>query len=135
MLDTGLDNWKQHYAAWLLSYITSVRPGSITVSPGYERGAELGAAHLRREDDETLRWQDVTFFRMEGVEGISVRISFGYLKNSRDLHRQCQQDGQKKPTFLPTRGAKYELDLSAILLGLAFSRGLSPIRHAGRGCG
>lgn len=37
-MTTGVENWKQHFIAWLMTYVCSVRPGSITVAPGYEQG-------------------------------------------------------------------------------------------------
>lgn len=55
--DTDVDNAKQHFVAWLLAYFTAVRPGSITVCKGYEKGASLRLQDDRktRPDDETLR--------------------------------------------------------------------------------
>lgn len=123
-LHSGVDNWKQHYAAWLLVYITGVRPGSFTVCPGYEKGATLGASGLTRPTDETLRWSDVNFFRFPDVEGIAVQVTFSYLKNQRDPFSSRLIEGKKKFTFIPTRGERYEFDVSAVLLALAFSRGL-----------
>jgi hypothetical protein len=38
----GLDNWKQRYLAWNLTYMTGVRPSSITVAPGYEKDSQTG---------------------------------------------------------------------------------------------
>lgn len=124
----GLDNWKQHYTAYALVYVTGVRPGSFTVCPGYEKGASLGTGNLVRPIDETLRWSDVEFFRFENVEGIAARITFKYLKNQRNPYTKQLVEGKKTFTFLPTRGERFEFDLSAILLALAFSRGLFPFQ-------
>jgi len=128
-LQAGLDNWKQHYAAWLLVYVCGVRPGSITVCPGYEAGAEMGVPGMFREQDETLRWNDVTFFRLDGVEGIAVSIHFKYVKGQRNPHTQALIPEKKVFTFIPTRGSRYELDVSAVFLALAFSRGLFPAEY------
>jgi len=122
----GMENWKQNYLAWVLVYTTGVRPGSFTVAKGYEKGADLGVNGLIRQEDETLRWKDVSFFRFPGTEGIAVRITFKYIKGHRDPFSNSSGDGRKMFTFLPTRGERYELDVSAIILGIAFSRGLFP---------
>jgi hypothetical protein len=42
----GVDNLKQHWAALLLVWLTAARPGSITVSEGYGKGAALGMVTL-----------------------------------------------------------------------------------------
>lgn len=125
-LHQGAENWKQHYAAWVLIYITSTRPGSFTVAQGYEAGASLGASKLKRSVDETMRWSDVVFVRMPETTGISARVTFRYLKMQRNPYTSRPVIGQKTFTFLPTRGERYEFDLSAILTALAFSRGLFP---------
>jgi len=122
----GMENWKQNYLAWVLVYTTGVRPGSFTVCQGYEKGADLGVNGLTRPEDETLRWKDVSFFRFPDVEGIAVRITFKYIKGHRDPFSNRSSDGRKMFTFLPTRGERYELDVSAIILAIAFSRGLFP---------
>jgi hypothetical protein len=38
----GVDNLKQHWAAMLLTWLTAARPGSFTISSGYQKGAPLG---------------------------------------------------------------------------------------------
>lgn len=176
----GVDNWKQHYLAWLLVskpggwqhlsipewwghsefaildsplearllgmlslscslpkrqhladfrqvYITGVRPGSFTVCPGYEKGADLGQG-LKRPEDETLRWSDIAFFRYPDKDGIAARVTFKFLKNQRNPYTNHMIEGKKVFTFLPTQGDKYELDPSAVLLALAYSRGLFPFK-------
>lgn len=52
-------------------YLTGIRPGSFTVSKGYEKGAPLGDGSMHRTEDETLRWSDVEFRRTE--RGLVVR--------------------------------------------------------------
>ncbi|KAK6431995.1 hypothetical protein LTR95_011842 [Oleoguttula sp. CCFEE 5521] len=119
-----VENWKQHYAAWLLVFMASPRPGSFTVCPGYEAGASLGVSGLTRPIDETLRWGDISFFQHESFDGIAVTVPFKYTKNQRNPHTKKMIEATKTFTFLPTRGSRLQFDLSAILLGLAFSRGL-----------
>ena len=58
----GVENLVQHYSIWLLAFGTDVRPGSITVGPGYARSSKLPNGQLRGVD-ETLRWKDVKFFK------------------------------------------------------------------------
>lgn len=62
--NTGVDNLKQHYAAWLLSWCTGTRPGSITVGKGYGKNDELTTG-LPRGVDETLRWSDIEWVKNE----------------------------------------------------------------------
>jgi hypothetical protein len=38
----GVENLKQHWAAMLLVWLTAARPGSISVTVGYVKGASLG---------------------------------------------------------------------------------------------
>lgn len=120
-----MENTKQHYAAWLMVYISAVRPGSFTVCPGYAKGdlmATNSLVQFKRPEDETLRWRDVKFVKFEN--GVGVRITFHYVKGHRDPYKKKMIDGKRIFTFPPTRSNRYELDLSAILLGIAFSRGL-----------
>lgn len=79
-MSTRVDNWKQHYAAWLPTYFCGARPGSYTVAPEFEKGADLGLEGKTREIDETLRWNHIQFIRFEG-RGIGFKITFHYLKN------------------------------------------------------
>jgi hypothetical protein len=86
--DEDIDNLKQHFVAWLLAYFTAVRPGSMTVCKGYEKGASYGLQDNRktRPNDETLRWSDLKWVRYP--HGIGVNITFRYLKNARDAYSQ-----------------------------------------------
>lgn len=124
----GVENWKQHYACWLLAYMVGVRPGSYTVCDGYEAGADLGLGpnKMTRQIDETLRWSDVKFFRFPDRDGIAVQVDFRYLKSHRNPYGMAEAEATKRFRFLPTSGDQYALDPAAILTGLAFSRGLFP---------
>ena len=42
LIKAGTFGWCQHYVIWLTIYMTSVRPGSITVGYGSEKGADRG---------------------------------------------------------------------------------------------
>ncbi|KAF7886788.1 uncharacterized protein EAF02_003435 [Botrytis sinoallii] len=112
-------NLQQHYFAYLVTYITSVRPGSITVCAGYEADPERNILV-----DETLRWSDVDFYITPGNRGIAVRLLFRYIKGYRDPHGKLRFDPQRTFKFLPTKTTRYHLDLTFILTGLAFQRGL-----------
>ena len=115
-------NWKQHYLAWLLIWTCSVRPGSFTVCPGYERGASLGAEGFTRQEDETLRWSDVAFLRIN--DGVIVQISFRYTKGQRNPYTRKLLFGNKKFTFLPSSGNRYHLDVGTVLTAIALQRRL-----------
>jgi hypothetical protein len=119
-------NWKQHYIAWVLAYMTAARPGSFTVANGYEKGASLSNVDetLVRDEDATLRWADIEFRRMEG--GIAVKITFRYDKAHHDPHVPSKLDGKRYFTFIPSQTSRLEYDLSVLLLGLAYTRGLFP---------
>ncbi|EMC98256.1 hypothetical protein BAUCODRAFT_23062 [Baudoinia panamericana UAMH 10762] len=121
---TGRENWKQHYTIWILVFMTAVRPGSLTVCYGYEKGTLLAVGgNVTRESDETLRWSDIEFFRAPG--GLGLKIMFRYLKGYRDPQRKKQMvSGKRTFTFLPINSSRYFLDLTLLLTGLAFSRGL-----------
>lgn len=54
-IEIGTENWKQHYLAWILMWVTSVRPGSFTVCYGYEKGSTSSSTGNIRSIDETLR--------------------------------------------------------------------------------
>lgn len=86
--DDDIDNRKQHFVAWLLAYFTAVRPGSITVCKGYEKGASYGLQDDRktRPEDETLRWSDLKWVRYP--HGLGVNITYRFLKNARNPHSQ-----------------------------------------------
>ncbi|KAF2271518.1 uncharacterized protein EI97DRAFT_487294 [Westerdykella ornata] len=122
-LKTGLLNAKQHYTAILLAWTTSARPGSFTIARGYEKGAPTGVEGVTRSTDETLYWKDVQFVRME--DGIAARVTLHYTKGYRNPHAADQLvDPSRTFTFVPTRGTRFEFDLSLILFGLAYNRGL-----------
>lgn len=104
---------------------TGVRPGSITVCLGCGKGASPGAGLPKRLQDETLRWENIEFVNLpEMSEGLAVIVTFRYLKDKRDPNARKTVERQKKFTFLPTKGARYELGAAAILTALAFDRGL-----------
>jgi hypothetical protein len=125
--ETGMAKWKLHYLAWVFTYITGVRPGTITIAPGYGKGGDTGVAGVFVREDQTLRWEDVSFTRPNLLEkelgttkGIIVRIKFRYNKGLRSGYTPKSILGHKEFTFLPTRGNRLECDVSA----LAFERGL-----------
>ncbi len=119
----GLDNWKQHYAAWVTVWITSVRPGSLTTCVGYEKDSLLGDNKSRRAEDETLRWSDMQFFRLNDG-GIGCKIQFRFIKGARDPYSRKVVHGTRRFTILPLNGDQYHLDLALLMTALAYSRGL-----------
>jgi hypothetical protein len=60
-------NLQQHYFAYLITYITSIRPGSISVSSGHEKDISRGIPR-----DETLRWSDIDFFNTPDGRGMGL---------------------------------------------------------------
>ncbi|KAI8937069.1 hypothetical protein NX059_006288 [Plenodomus lindquistii] len=120
----GVDNSKQHFAAWLLAWTTGVRPGSITVTKGYGKGDTLSTGAVRTTD-ETLRWSDVQFFKNEDGR-VCFRITFRFMKGNRDAYTEQFAERQKTFLFLPETSHRLELDLTLVLLGLALHRGLFP---------
>jgi hypothetical protein len=109
----GVNNWKQHYVAWVLTLMTAVRPGSLTVVRGYfddETGEPL-----------TLRWSDVQFKTMN--DGIGCLITLRSAKGHHDLSRDVNVEGRRDFIMTPTR-KDFHLDVSALLFGLAVQRGL-----------
>jgi hypothetical protein len=77
-------NLQQHYLAYILTYITSIRPGSISLSDGGEKDIARGIMR-----DETLRWSDVDFFntpdgrgmiwfRIKHIKDISNNFNYRY---------------------------------------------------------
>ncbi|KXT09676.1 hypothetical protein AC579_9988 [Pseudocercospora musae] len=50
----------------------------VPVYPGYENGAEMGDG-IVRPANKTLRWKDITFIKLDGIEGIPVQITFRFL--------------------------------------------------------
>jgi hypothetical protein len=121
----NLENYKQHYVAWLLMWVTSTRPGAITVGYGFEAGS-LIAQGKKRGDDETMRWKDLEFFRLpeEAGGGIGIKGLFRFQKGFRVPHQQKQIVGERKFSVFPLQSDRYHLDLALVLTALAFSRGL-----------
>ncbi|KAF2002156.1 hypothetical protein P154DRAFT_574468 [Amniculicola lignicola CBS 123094] len=120
----GVANYKQHWAAMLLVWLTAARPGTIVVGEGYQKGASLGRPDKTRPVDETLRWSDVDFIHMMG--GIAVRITFRYNKGYRNPHQEgapVSANVSRTFLFLPSRGERLEFDLPIILFGIAYERG------------
>jgi hypothetical protein len=90
----NIDNIKQHFVAWLLAYFTAVRPGSMTVCKGYEKGASLGLHDGKtRPEDETLRWSDLKWVRYP--HGVGVNITFRFLKNARNPYGSKRVMGKR----------------------------------------
>ncbi|SMR54218.1 unnamed protein product [Zymoseptoria tritici ST99CH_1A5] len=90
---TSVENIKQHYLVWGLACITGVRPGSMTVCPGYGQGASLGLTGVTRDEDGAMRWKDFEFIQLNGIAGITVKVTFKYMKGHRDPYAQgssCQ---------------------------------------------
>jgi hypothetical protein len=109
----GVLDWKQHYVAWVLTLMTAVRSGSLTVVRGYyddETGEPL-----------TLRWSDVQFKTMN--DGIGCVITFRPAKGHHDAHRDVNIEGRRD--FIMTPLCKnFHLDVGALLFELAVQRGL-----------
>ncbi|EUC50907.1 hypothetical protein COCMIDRAFT_21622 [Bipolaris oryzae ATCC 44560] len=118
-------NWKQHYVAWVLAFITGARPGSFTVSSRYRQGAPMGGAVsdslLPRTESHTLRWSDVVFERM--TEDIACSITFRFNKGYQDPYRRTYVEGRRHWFFAPKHQALH-LDVSILMFLLAFERGL-----------
>lgn len=121
-LQRGRELWKQSYLSWLLVFMCGVRPGSYTVSKGYEKDARIGDGSVLREEDETLRWSDCEFRRVES--GVAVKVTFQHLKGNRNPHTQRPIDAQKTWTFFPIGSNRYEFDLALLVTATASSRGL-----------
>lgn len=107
----------------MLVFITSVRPGSFTICPGYEKGSFLADNETRRSEDETLRWSDIDFFRVEG-SGIGFKINFRYVKGARDPHVRKQISATRTFTIFPLNSDDYHFDLALLMTALAYSCGL-----------
>lgn len=120
------DNMKQHYVAWCLSWITSVRPSSITVSPGYSATDTLPNGDLRGVDG-TLRWSDIEWFKDAGR--ICFRLTVRFIKGSQDPYAEGYVDATRTFLFIPMK-SRMELDLTLILLGIAVNRGLFSLDYA-----
>jgi len=119
--ETGTDNLKQHFCIYLLVWIKSARLGSFTVCDGYEKGSTT-APRVIRQADETLRWEDLEFFRFE--DAIALKITFRFRKGHRDPNRAGAIDAKRTFTVLPVNGDRYHLDLAMVMTSLAFYRGV-----------
>lgn len=116
--------WKHCYAAFLLAYMTAVRPGSFVVTKGYTSGTRLGGAGgagMKRAETHTLFWKDVSWLRMRN--GIACKITFRYSKGHQDPYRQQYIEGARS-VFLPPKSRRLHLDLSAVLFCIAYERGV-----------
>jgi hypothetical protein len=123
-IEYGVDNMKQHFVAMMLAWTTSARPGTFTVSKGYGQGVETGIADIVRKAAQTLYWKDVDFRRLDDGT-IAARVTLRYHKGYRNPHaEETLVDSSRKFTFMPTVGTRYEFDLSLLLVGLAWNRGL-----------
>jgi hypothetical protein len=125
MANMNIEDWRQHFVAWVLVWVTSMRPGSFTVADGYEAGALITVGRFQ-EVSETLRWRDLVFFRVPEAKGggIGVRITWLYMKGYRNPHKPQQTGGVRKHTILPLQSNRYHQDLALLLVSLAYSRGL-----------
>ncbi|KAI4657307.1 uncharacterized protein J4E79_007379 [Alternaria viburni] len=116
---------KQHYIAWVVAYITAARPGSITVSKGYQQGAPRGGAMSdsipTRTEAHTLQWSDVKFERFE--QNYSCLVTFRFNKGHQDPHRQSSRDGSRE-FFSAPKQERLQLDIGALLFAEAYTRGL-----------
>jgi hypothetical protein len=120
----GVANMKQHFVAMMLAWTTSARPGTFTVAKGYAKGAETGIPDKVRQTAQTVFWKDVEFRRLDDGT-IAARVTLRYHKGYRNPHvEEALVDCARKFTFMPTVGSRYEFDLSLLLLGLAWNRGL-----------
>jgi hypothetical protein len=109
----------------MLIWVTSTRPGSFTVGYGFEAGS-LITKDKAREEDKTLRWKDLEFFRVpsESGGGIGIKGIFRFQKGFRVPYQQKQISAKRRFTILPLNSSRYYLDLALLLTALAFSRGL-----------
>lgn len=56
--------------------------------------------------------------------GIACRVTFLYVKGHRNPHKSTYVPGERMFTFIPTAGTRFEFDMSVILFGIAYTRGL-----------
>ena len=121
----NVENWKQHFVAWLLVWVTSSRPSSFTPAYGYEAGSSV-ATGIYRNMADTLRWRDLSFVRVPESEGDgnAVKEIWRHQKGFRVPHKQQQTSGNQKFNIMPLKDNTYRLDLALLLVFLAFSRGL-----------
>jgi hypothetical protein len=62
------------------------------------------------------------------VDGILVFVDFKHLKGHRNPHTRLSPFSNKEFTFIPTRGNRYEFDVSALMIVIAFEHGLFPFK-------
>lgn len=123
---SGVAVWKQHYLAWVIAFITGARPGSFTVTQGYQRGAVVGgavSAEARlptRQESHTLRLKDLEFSRHK--DGIACTLTFRFSKGHQDPYRQIYIQSERK-MFFPPKKQRLHLDLSLLLFAEAYARG------------
>ncbi|KAE8842371.1 hypothetical protein PTNB73_00426 [Pyrenophora teres f. teres] len=123
---SGVAVWKQHYLAWAIAFITGARPGSFTVTKGYERGAVIGGAASEavqlptRKESHTLRIKDLEFSRHK--DGIACTVTFRYSKGHQDPYRVTYVHAERK-MFFPPKKHRLHLDLSLLLFAEAYARG------------
>ncbi|KAJ3136141.1 hypothetical protein HK101_004052 [Irineochytrium annulatum] len=125
-----VDWFKQHYVAWVMSFMCGIRPGTITYSKGCHPADRPGAAVNTKGDDmvdQTLTWNDIEFRRIrESESGVKVTINFLWLKGEWNLH-SSSANRFRGITFTmehPRNPDKEFLDLSLLLLLLAIDRGV-----------
>ena len=121
----NVENWKQHFVAWLLVWVTSSRPSSFTPAYGYEAGSSV-ATGIYRNMAYTLRWRDLSFVRVPESEGDgnAVKEIWRHQKGFRVPHKQQQTSGNQKFNIMPLKDNTYHLYLALLRVSLAFSRGL-----------
>lgn len=121
-----VNSFKQHYVGWVISFITAARPGSFTVTQGYNKGAPIGgsiSAQLPpRKESHTLRWKDIEFRRMNNGK-IACLLTFRFSKGHQDPHKRTYVHARRQFFFAPKQN-NIHLDLSALLFALAYERGL-----------
>lgn len=118
-LHPRVDDWKQHYLAWLLVHVTGVRPGCLTVTEEDEAKDTIDLDSTV----QTLRWKDIEFFELDEADGICVCVKFKFDKHARDSVTGEHVTSHKFFTFIP-QCKGFEIDVSLELLHLAYSRGL-----------
>ena len=106
--------YKQHYLLWTLIFMTGVRPGSVVISSAY------------RNTMQCLLWEDIQFVRDVDRSGVSVLITFKWVKGSRRPTRDGDTNSKPPQFFIsPCRDAiNVVADPTWMLLQLAVERGL-----------
>jgi hypothetical protein len=56
--------------------------------------------------------------------GIACSVKFLYVKGHRNPYKSTYVPGERMFTFIPTAGIRFEFDMSVILFGIAYARGL-----------